>query len=140
MNHNIETTSYDIDWGNLTVSGTGMVNNGSIQGYNGTSYNGTSASDFWTSAIDYGSISISETNQSGKLVLKGESADIEINGESLNETLQAIKDALRIPNRIQRNDKLEAEFEELKQLREQYEKSLKEYQEKMQTWDILKKE
>jgi hypothetical protein len=135
MNHNIETTSYDIDWGNLTVSGTGMVNNGSIQGYNGTSN-----TDFWTSAIDYGSISISEPNQSGKLVLKGESADIEINGESLNETLQAIKDALRIPNRIQRNDKLEAEFEELKQLREQYESRMKEYQEMMKTWDILKKE
>jgi hypothetical protein len=137
MTHNVATTSYDINWSD--------VDNGGTTGTIDTSIftigvNGTSASDLWTSQ-NYGSISISDPNtSSGKLVLKGESADIEINGESLNETLQAIKDALRIPNRIQRNDKLEAEFEELKKVREQYEQMVKEYQEKMQTWDILKTE
>ena len=70
--------------------------------------------------------------------LRGEEADIVINGESLKETLQAIKDALKIPGRIQQDAKLEESFEELKQIREHYEKLLKEYKEKEMVWDTLK--
>ena len=148
MSHNIETVSYDVDWANLTVSGTGMANNGAIQGYSGDiqysgaiqGYNGTSATDLWT-ASDTDSYSIYNTAaSSGKLTLTGKNADIEINGESLNETLQAIKDALRIPGRIQRDEKMEESFEELRKARENYERMLEDYKAKMQTWDILNKE
>lgn len=78
------------------------------------------------------------TTQGGKIELKGESADVVINGESLKETLQAIKEALRIPNRIQQDAKLEQDFEEIKTLREKYEQKVKEYQEQKRVWDILK--
>ena len=77
-------------------------------------------------------------SQNAQIDLKGENADIVINGESLKETLQAIKEALRIPNRNQRDEQLERDFEEIKQLREKYEQKLKEYKEKQQVWNTLK--
>jgi len=61
-----------------------------------------------------------------------------INGESLKETLQAIKEALRIPGRIQQDAKLEESFEELRSIREKYEEKVKEYEEKKRVWDTLK--
>jgi len=99
----------------------------------------------WTTSTDAiwngsNGLSIADTNPSGKITLRGDNADIDINGESLKETLQAIKDALKIPNRIQQDAKLEESFEELKELRETYERLCKEYREKQRVWDILNKE
>ena len=79
-------------------------------------------------------------SQNAQIDLKGENADIVINGESLKETLQAIKEALRIPNRIQRDEQLERDFEEIKQLREKYEQKVKEYKEKQKVWEVLKEQ
>jgi len=72
------------------------------------------------------------------LDLQGEGADIRLNGESLMETLAEIKDALLIPRKINANTQLESEFEELKELRLEYERRVKEFQEKKKVWDILK--
>jgi hypothetical protein len=97
--------------------------------------NGTSATDFtWTSTATPVTIS-----QSATIDLKGDGADIVINGESLNETLKEIKEALRIPDKIKRDEHLEKNFEEIRILREKYEAMVKEYKEKQQVWDILKK-
>jgi len=97
----------------------------------------TSTDAIWTGS---NGLSITDTKPSAKIVLQGENADIDINGESLKETLQAIKDALKIPNRIQQDARLEESFQELKELRETYERLCKEYQEKQRVWDILNKE
>jgi hypothetical protein len=78
--------------------------------------------------------------QSGTLQLDGENADIKINGESLNETLREIKEALLVPRSLHRNTELENEFDELKQFALEYEQRVKEFKEKKRVWDILKKE
>lgn len=75
---------------------------------------------------------------SGKIVLDGPMADIEINGESLMDALNEIKEQLRIPNRLNRNAKLEAEFEELKKLGEQYKEMETKLREQKRVFDILK--
>ena len=120
--------------GNLTI-------NAPIYGYSSSSastsashlvWNGTSPT--WTTTAT----TAAHINQAGRMELKGESADVVINGESLKETLQAIKEALRIPNRIQQHPELEQDFEEIKTFREQYEKLVKEYTEKQKVWNTLK--
>ena len=120
--------------GNLTI-------NSPIYGYTSTSaptsatslvWNGTSPT--WTTTAT----TAAHINQAGRMELKGDSADVVINGESLKETLQAIKEALRIPNRIQQHPELEEDFEEIKQLREKYEQKVKEYTEKQKVWNTLK--
>lgn len=139
------STNKNFDWdlysNNLNTIGNITVETGQSPIYSiyDIGMNGTSATDYWSSQ----NLNISirdDYNSSGTLVLKGENADININGESLKETLQSIKDALRIPGKIQQDAKLEESFEELRELREKYERLCKEYREKQQVWDILNKE
>ncbi len=73
---------------------------------------------------------------SGKLSLKGEDADIEINGESVIGMLRDIRDRLNI---LQVSEEMEKEWNELRELREQYEAKLAECREKSQMWGTLKK-
>jgi hypothetical protein len=76
--------------------------------------------------------------QKATIDLKGEDADIIINGESLNETLKEIKAALRIPSRLgNRDPELEKKWDELGQAAEQYNRLLKEYRDKQKVWDAL---
>jgi len=77
---------------------------------------------------------------SGRIIINGEDADIEINGESIVDTLKQIKEQLQIPNRLSRNATLEAEFEELKQLGEQYQDLETKFREQKRVFDILKKQ
>ena len=72
---------------------------------------------------------------SSKITLTGDDADIEINGESVMGVLKEIRDRLGI---IQVSEAMEAEWDELKQLREQYEAKLAECREKSQAWEVLK--
>ena len=107
------TTPYDsYNYGNLTLS----------NGLNGTTW-ATSPVTVTPSAV---------------IQLDGKDADVVINGESLKETLQTIKEALRIPNRIQQDAQLEKEFEEIRVLREKYEQKVREYKEKQLVWNVLK--
>jgi hypothetical protein len=98
--------------------------------------NGTSAIDYntgtWTSAP-------MTVSQKAQIELKGEEADIIINGDSLNATLKEIKEALRIPDKIKRDEHLEKSFEEIRVLREKYEAMVKDYKEKQKVWDIISK-
>lgn len=75
--------------------------------------------------------------QSGVVELRGAKADLVVNGVSLNETLQAIQDRLNI---LRPNVELEAEWDELRELGEQYRKKEAEFLEKKRAWDILKKQ
>jgi len=72
----------------------------------------------------------------GCLELKGEEADIIINGVSLSETLQGIQRQLGI---LSVNPKLEAEWDQLRELGDQYRQLEAELLEKKRAWDILRK-
>ena len=72
---------------------------------------------------------------SAKIKLDGEGADIEVNGWSLIESIKQIEQRLNI---LHPNDKLEAEWEELRALGEQYRELEKHIKEKQATWDRLK--
>lgn len=75
-------------------------------------------------------------SQQAKIELKGDDADIVINGESLKDTLIAIESRLAM---LKPATELEAEWAELKRLGDEYRKLEKEIQEKTKAWDILKK-
>lgn len=122
-------TNHNNGYGNISITGP----------YDNSVYsvgaNGTSATDWsgatWTTAP----VTIS---QKATIDLKGDDADIIINGESLKDSLKEIKDALRIPGQLKRDPKLEEAWEELKAVKDQYHKLLKEYKEKQKVWETLK--
>ena len=87
--------------------------------------------------LDFSSININMQNDSyinGKMYLEGEGADIEINGKSLSSAIANIEERLAI---LHCNPELEAEFQELHQLGEQYRKVEKQLMEKKTVWDNL---
>ena len=70
-----------------------------------------------------------------KIRLDGEGADIEVNGWSLTDAIQKIEERLNI---LHPNTKLEAEWEELRALGDQYRKLEQHIKDKQATWDKLK--
>jgi len=74
-------------------------------------------------------------NPSGKLSLHGKNADIEINGESLIAMLKRIEERI---NLLTVNHKLESEWEELRELGNQYRELEQRIKDKLETWDKLK--
>jgi len=74
--------------------------------------------------------------ESGKLSLQGDNADIEINGESLMTAIRKIEERLNI---LKPNEKLEAEWDQLRELGEQYRALEKKLMEQSEMWDALKK-
>lgn len=107
----------DFDWSNMTIS-------------SNTSY--TPTGGLLTGA---NGVTAAEINQGGRLSLHGDNADIEINGESLMGTLRNIQDHLNV---LRPDPQLEAEWDELAEIRRQYESKLSEYREKSKAWKILK--
>jgi len=73
---------------------------------------------------------------SGRMELRGNQADIVINDVSLNDTLRSIQDRL---NMLQPNTALEAEWDQLRAIGEQYRDLEKQLIQKQRAWDILKK-
>jgi hypothetical protein len=84
----------------------------------------------------YGAQNTLSVDQSGTIDLRGDRADIRVNGESIMETLQAIQARL---NMLRPNPELEAEWDELRSLGEQYRKLEAELKEKTKMWKILKR-
>jgi uncharacterized protein RhaS with RHS repeats len=75
------------------------------------------------------------TLKSPRIQLNGPDADIEVNGESLMATLSIIKERL---NYLQVNTELEAEWNELRELGEQYRQLEQHIRDKQDTWNRLK--
>ena len=88
-----------------------------------------------TPSYTWQDISITTPPQSAKISLQGDDADIEINGESVVSMLREIRDRLNI---LQVSEEMEAEWDELRALREQYEAKLAECREKSRAWSALK--
>ena len=76
-------------------------------------------------------------NQSGVVELTGLNADIRINGVSLLNTINRISERL---NLLVPNPKIEADWEELRILGDQYRALEAQLKAQQQTWDLLKKE
>ena len=107
--------------GNVTISGVGT-------GLNYTSpYTFTSASPNWSIRDD--------NNVSSTIDLKGENADIKINGVSLMDTLKTIQDRLNI---LRPNPELETEWDQLRELGDQYRELEKKVKEQGDMWAKLK--
>jgi hypothetical protein len=70
-----------------------------------------------------------------KIQLDGEGADVEVNGWSLVAAVKRMEERLGL---FQPNPELEAEWEELKDLGEQYRKLEQHIRDKQATWDRLK--
>lgn len=119
----------------ITISsgGTGVTGpSGSVLGA-GPTYSNT----MWTTNTTSGwnGTSVADLNQSGMLSLKGENADIDINGKSLMKTLEALEDRL---NMLVPNPELEKEWDDLKKLGDRYRKLEKKCKEKANMWTKLK--
>lgn len=111
--------------GGFVYSNTAITNNGVATGPLGTYTVGTGITPQpWFS-----------NSASPKIRLDGDGADIEINGESMIGMLKRIEERLNI---LTPNAKLEAEWEELRILGEQYRKLEQHIKDKQATWDKLK--
>ena len=92
----------------------------------GTGYNYSGIGTTIGTAIDQG----------GKISLKGEKADVDINGKSLKAWMAAMEERL---NWMQPNVELEKEWDDLRKLGERYRKLEKKCKEKAEVWNKLKK-
>ena len=72
---------------------------------------------------------------SGKMALKGDGADIDINGKSLKAWMEKVEERLNI---LTPNPELEQEWDELHRLGERYRKLEKKCKEKAEVWNKLK--
>ena len=97
-----------------------------------------------TSAIDWSNISVtsgwttstpSTINQGGTMELRGENADIKVNGRSLMDAIDALEQRLNI---LVPNPELEKEWDELRELGERYRELEKQCKEKGEMWKKLK--
>jgi hypothetical protein len=76
-----------------------------------------------------------EVNQGGQVSLKGDNADIDINGKSLVKWMQVMEERM---NWMQPNVELEAEWDDLKKLGDRYRKLEQKCREKADVWKKLK--
>lgn len=91
------------------------------------------------SASNWNTISGLTTNTltvppSGRMELQGAQADIVMNGVSLNDTLKLIQDRLCM---LRPNPELEQEWDQLRDLGEQYRELEKQLTEKQRAWELL---
>lgn len=71
----------------------------------------------------------------GKITLTGPNADIEVNGQSMMTMLEEIQQRLNV---LRPNPELEAQWDQLRELGEQYRKLETEIIEKQKVWNTLK--
>jgi hypothetical protein len=97
--------------------------------------NGTSATDVWTNTSwSTAPVTIS---QKATIDLKGDDADVVINGVSLSKTLSGIQERLGL---LEMNPALENEFDELRAAANHYRELEKRFKEQKQVWETLKKQ
>jgi hypothetical protein len=75
------------------------------------------------------------TTTSGVVDIRGENADLRVNGKSLLKTLESIEERL---NMLTANSEMEAEWDELKELGDRYRELEQQCKEKSKMWAKLK--
>ena len=128
--HSINLPSLNNNWNSTVPSSTGNI---TVSASLGSGLNYTSPYTF-TSATPNWSIR-DESKISSTIDLKGENADIKINGVSLVDTLKTIQDRLNI---LRPNPELEQEWDQLRELGAQYRELEKKLQEQSDMWAKLK--
>ena len=116
----------------LTAGSNGM----SYANTAGTVYSVGSISPFWANTAITGSSNYTFNDLKATLSLKGENADIDINGKSLMKTLEGIEQRLAM---LTPNPELEAEWNKLEELGLAYRKLESELLEKTKMWKALQK-
>ena len=121
---------------NVTIS-TSAISGGYTIGNGGT---GPSSNTVWTTnTTGAGTYRINDPaavlTASGKMELKGDSADLTINGKSLKDWMEKVEERLNI---LTPNPELEKEWDELRRLGERYRKLEKKCKEKAEVWNKLK--
>jgi hypothetical protein len=118
-------------WNTLNVSGGSLAPGyGTVPPMSAITWPNNSPS--WT----FSDLSITSPPQA-KIELRGEDADIEINGDSVVGMLREIRDRLNI---LRVSEEMEAEWDDLRALREQYAAKLAECREKSRAWAALKQQ
>lgn len=136
MASNTKTISGLNNASTVTVPSNGAYYAGSVPGISGSVLAAsTLAGSAWitSSAMPQPTTGL---NQSGVLSLRGDNADIDINGVSLTQTLQDIQDRLCM---MRPNPELEQEWDALRELGEQYRELEAQLKEKSRMWKTLKK-
>jgi hypothetical protein len=126
----VDTITLGSGYGSMTISGGSPVYTiGPITtGVSGPGFN-------WSNGSSSSAVDINSNQGSGVIDVKGENADIKFNGVSLKDTLKGIQDRL---NLLQPNPELETEWDQLRELGEQYRKLEAEFKEKTKMWNTLK--
>ena len=134
MSYAIFNGGYSTTGGNVTVSSGGAGGTGGGPVY--TINTGAGANGSWGTNYTIASSSYSTTVEiSNKGIDLKEGADIKIEGVSLMQAIKNIEDRLAI---LHPNPKLEEKWEQLKELRNQYEALEKDILEKEKLMKILK--
>jgi len=125
----------------FTITGLGNIGNGA-SGSGGVYSIGTNGSTGWSTLNAYTTPTVTlndslQVKDKGLLEIRGDNADILINGVSLNETLTNINARLGM---MRPNPKIEAEWDELLELGNRYRALEADIKDKMQMWELLKKE
>ena len=124
--YSINLSGLNSTWKSTVPSGTGNVLISSNTGYQ-SPYTFTSATPNWSIRDD--------NNVSSTIDLKGKNADIKINGVSLIDMLTTIQDRLNV---MIPNPELESEWDQLRDLGEQYRELEKKVKEQGDMWAKLK--
>lgn len=104
-------------------------------GYTGISHPVPSNNVWTTSTSGLNGFSAVDIRPSSTISLRGEDADIDINGKSLMKTLEALEERL---NMLTPNPEMEKEWDELRELGERYRELEKQCKEKSDMWKKLK--
>jgi hypothetical protein len=75
-------------------------------------------------------------NQGGTIEIKGEDADIKMNGKSMKAWMEAVEERLNI---LTPNPELEADWDDLRRLGERYRKLEQKCKDKARMWEELKR-
>jgi len=127
----------DITLGNIAYSSSGTSTTYTLgQGLS------THANAVWTTTavpgtgINWNHSAVGATiTPSATISLKGEDADIDINGKSMKSWMEQVEERL---NMLTANPELEAEWDELRELGERYRELEKKCKEKAAVWNKLK--
>lgn len=124
-----------IDMSTLTTispSAVGAVGQGYTYTNTGTGLNWQSPNTVWTTSAIGATV---PAGKAGQLTLKGEDADIVVNGKSMMKLLERIEQRL---NLLEPNAELEKDWDDLRRLGERYRRLEKKCKEKAETWKKLK--
>jgi hypothetical protein len=125
---------------NVTISdgtGFGGYTIGGLNGATGSNAvwtTNTTATGSFTIGPNYSAVG-SQLDQTGRMSLRGENADLDINGKSLKDWMDKVEERLNI---LTPNPELEKEWDELRRLGERYRKLEKKCKEKAEVWKKLK--